>query len=158
MPFTLQYKPLIESEEKVGKTLIRPRNIYRINSYKYIDGTTKTLAGIDSTIVFVIGITPDKLLCCIKISLIKPDIFFKWLKKLFAAGKNEQDVNNAALLEELLIFDTRKGEKIFNQFVKSSPIYKKNPPIYRTYSINGIKSIEKVTIKKSVILQYLTNP
>ena len=42
MPFTLQYKPLIEGEEKIGKSLLRPRNIYRINTYKYIDGTTKT--------------------------------------------------------------------------------------------------------------------
>jgi hypothetical protein len=158
MPFTLQYKRLIEGEENISKTLIRSRNIYRINTYKYTDGVTKTLAGTDSTLVFVIGITPDKLLCCIKISLIKPDVFFKWLKKLFAAGKNEQDVNDAELLEELLIFDTKKGEKIFNQFVKPSPLYRKNPPTYRTYSITGIKNIEKVTLKKSVILQYLTNP
>jgi hypothetical protein len=157
MPFTLLYKPFIESEEGVSKTLIRPRNIYRINTYKYTNGTTKTLAGIDSTLVFVIGITPDKLLCCLKISLLKPDIFFKWLKKIFAAGKNEQDVDKAQLLEELLIFDTRKGEKIFNQFVKPSPIYRRQPPIYRTYSIKGIKNIEKVTFKKSIILQYLTN-
>lgn len=154
MPFTLQYKKFIEGEEAVGKTLIRPRNIYRINTYKYVDGTTKTLAGVDSTLVFVIGITPDKLLCCLKISLIKPDIFFKWLTKLFAAGKDEKDVDTAETLDELLVFDTRKGEKIFNQFVKTHPIYRKNPPIYRTYSIKGIKNIEKVTLKKSVILEY----
>ena len=154
MPFTLQYKKFIESEEKVAKALISPRNIYRINTYKYVDGTTKTLGGVDSALVFVIGITPDKLLCCIKINLLKPDIFFKWLTKLFAAGKDEKDVNEAEMLEELLVFDTRKGEKIFNQFVKTSPLYRKNPPIYRTYSIKGIKNIEKVTLKKSVILQY----
>lgn len=154
MPFTLQYKPLIESEEKIAKALIRPRNIYRINTYKYTDGTTKTLAGVDSTLVFVIGITPDKLLCCLKISLIKPEIFFKWLNKLFAAGKDEKDVDTAETLDELLIFDNRKGEKIFNQFVKTHPIYRKDPPIYRTYSIKGIKNIEKLNLKKSVILKY----
>jgi len=49
MPFTLQYKRLIESEEKIAKTLILPINIYIINTYKNTYGVTKTLSGTDIT-------------------------------------------------------------------------------------------------------------
>ena len=78
MPFSLQYKPFILSEESVSKSQILPRNIYKITSYQYVDGTTKTLSGTKTSIVFAIGITTDKKLTCIKISDIKPDKFFKW--------------------------------------------------------------------------------
>ena len=54
MPFALQYKSLIESETSISKTLVLPRNVYRINSYKYSDGKQKTLSGTTSTIVFVV--------------------------------------------------------------------------------------------------------
>jgi len=64
MPYSLQYKPLIESESSVSKTLVRPRNIYKINSYKYKDGNTKSLSGVETSFVFVIGITPDKVVSC----------------------------------------------------------------------------------------------
>ena len=49
MPFALQYKPLIESENKLGKALIRPGNIYRIMVYKYADGVTKSLFVINAS-------------------------------------------------------------------------------------------------------------
>ena len=103
MSFALQYKPLIESETSVSKTLVLPRNIYRINSYKYSDGKQKTLSGTTSTIVFVIGKTPDKKLSCIKISEIKPEKFFKWLEKLYIKGLTEENWTKAEKLEELLI-------------------------------------------------------
>ena len=89
MPFSLQYKPLILSEESVSKSQILPRNIYRITSYQYVDGTTKTLSGTKTSIIFAIGITPDKKLTCIKISDIKPDKFFKWLSQKTGFKFNE---------------------------------------------------------------------
>jgi hypothetical protein len=103
MPFALQYKPLIESETSVSKTLVLPRNIYRINSYKYSDGKQKTLSGTSSTLVFVIGKTPDKKLSCIKISDIKPERFFKWLTKLYIKGLTEEKWTKAEKLEDLII-------------------------------------------------------
>jgi hypothetical protein len=155
MPFALQYKPLIESETSVSKTLVLPRNIYRINSYKYADGKQKTLSGTTSTIVFVIGRTPDKKLSCIKISEIKPERFFKWLKKLYIKGLTEEAWANADKLEDLIIEADVKGSKIFNSFVKPDAVmYGDNPNIYRTYSLTGIKQIEEVKFKKDVLKSY----
>ncbi len=155
MPFALQYKPLIESETSVSKTLVLPRNVYRINSYKYSDGKQKTLSGTTSTLVFVIGRTPDKKLSCIKISDIKPEKFFDWLKKLYIKGLTEEMWNKAEKLEDLIVKADVGGNKIFNSFVKSdSIIYGDNPNIYRTYTLSGIKQIEEVKFKKDVLKSY----
>ena len=155
MSFALQYKPLIESETSVSKTLVLPRNVYRINSYKYSDGKQKTLSGTTSTIVFVVGKTTDKKLSCIKISEIKPEKFFKWLEKLYIKGLTEENWTKAEKLEELLIEADVKGSKVFNSFVKPDAIiYGDNPNIYRTYSLTGIKQIEEVKFKKDVLKSY----
>jgi hypothetical protein len=155
MPYSLQYKPLIESESSVSKTLVRPRNIYKINSYKYKDGNTKSLSGVETSFVFVIGITPDKVVSCIKLSLIKPDIFFRWLKTLIRAGLSEEALKNAESLEDIIVLDAKDGQTIFNQFVKTSRLYRQNPPTYRTYLLKNIKNIEQVTIKKDILLNLL---
>lgn len=155
MPYSLQYKPLIESESPLAKSLVRPRNIYKINSYKYKDGKTKSLAGVETSFVFVIGISPDKVVSCLKISLIKPDIFFKWLKTLIRAGLSEDELQKAESLEDIITIDAKDGQKIFNQFVKRSRLYHQNPPTYRTYLLKNIKNIEEITIKKDILLNLL---
>ena len=155
MQFSLQYKPLIESESSLSKTMIRPRNIYKINSYKYKDGVTKSLAGYETSIVFVIGISPEKVVSCLKISLIKPLLFFRWLVKLFEAGLSEEEIRKAELLEDLIVLDAKDGKKIFNQFVKRSRLYVQNPTPYRTYLLQNIKNIEEVKIKKEILLKYV---
>ena len=63
MSFVLQYKNLIESEVKLSKSQIKPRNIYRILVYEYADGERKSLAGAKSTLVFVVGIFEKQLFC-----------------------------------------------------------------------------------------------
>ena len=61
MSFVLQYKNLIESEVKLSKSQIKPRNIYRILVYEYADGDKKSLSGPKATLVFVIGIFEKQL-------------------------------------------------------------------------------------------------
>lgn len=154
MSFALQYKKFIESEIGVSKNLVSPRNIYRINVYKYADGETKSLSGQETALVFVLGVTPDKKLSCVKLSLIKPEIFFRWLKNIFIKGLSEADITSAVKLEDLLVVSDRAGKKLFSSFLKSHPIYDKDPESYRTYNLKGIKSIEEVTFKKEILAKY----
>jgi hypothetical protein len=155
MPFSKEYVPLIELEEGVSKTLIRPRNIYKINSYTYKDGKTKTLAGVETSYIFVIGVTPTKVISALKISLIKPKEFFKWLKKLYKPSLTESLITDSERLEDILILDNKDGRKIFNQFVAQSRIYNQNIPTYRTYIIKNIKNVELVKFKKEILIQYI---
>jgi hypothetical protein len=152
MPFSAQYKPFIETEEAVSKSRVLPRNIYKISSYKYIDGTQKTLSGIETAYVFVLGIY-DKKLSCIKISEIKPEKFFKWLKPSFKKGLTEDIINESQKLAELLILTDKPGKKMVNLLQQSS-LYNANPNPYRTYTISGIKQITEIRIKKDILKKY----
>ncbi len=82
MPFENLYKSYIEAEVSVGKTAIKPRNVYIVESYVYADGKQKSFSGNNTAYIFVIGISPEKVISCIKLSEIKPDKFFKWLQPL----------------------------------------------------------------------------
>ena len=155
MPFSREYIPLIELEESVSKSLIRPRNIYKINSYTYKDGKTKTLAGTETAYVFVIGISTNKTISAIKLSLIKPIQFLRWLKKLYKVGITGESITQSNNLEDILILDNKNGQKLFNQFVKPNRIYTQAVNPYRTYILKNIKSVELVKIKKEVLIHYL---
>ena len=153
MPFAPQYKILIESEKKVSKSLIKPRNIYRILVYEYADGTTKSLAGPKATLVFVIGVF-QKQLFCLKISEIRPDKFFKWLKKVFKKPLTDEDIDKAEHLMEVLVLGDKSGGKIYSSYVKPSSIAKGTINPYRTYNLSGITIVQEVKIKKQLLKQY----
>ena len=154
MAFAQQYNKIIDSEKKISKSLIRPRNIYKITSYEYADGTKKTLSGPETTLVFVFGIF-DKKLIGIKMTEIKPEEFFKWLKKLFLNNLSEEFIDSSAMFEELIIKADRGGSSIYESYVKSKTIGRTNKELYRTYTITGIKQITEVMIKKDYIKQYI---
>lgn len=138
MPFTLRYKDLIESEQSVTKSKIKAHDVYRIDSYKYADGTTKTLLGTKSALIFVLEIK-DKKVFCLKISEVEPKKFFQSLKLYFNRALTEEKFDNAKRLHEVL--------------VKSKIINKKIP--FRTYNLDGIKKVEEIYFKKEVLKSYL---
>jgi hypothetical protein len=153
MPFALQYKPLIQSEDVVAKNLIKARNIYRISQYTYADGEKKTLSGNKSSIVFVIGIADQKLYC-IKITQIKPEKFFGFVKNLFKNNATDKSVDESELFSDLIVKASRAGTKIFSVF-KNHPLYKGNANAFRTYNIKGINQIKLVNFKKEIIKDYI---
>ena len=65
MLYTRQYKTFLKPERRIPRSQIRPRNIYRITTYK--DGDPRTKQGEDARYVFAIGIVDGKL-HCIKIN------------------------------------------------------------------------------------------
>lgn len=154
MAFTQEYQKIIESEKKVSKSLIKPRNIYKITSYQYADGVTKSLSGPETAIVFVFGIYEKKLIG-IKITDVKPDDFFKWLKKLFLKNLSEKQFNDSEMLEDILELSDRSGSKIYESMVKNKKIGTTNKELYRTYFITGVKQIAQVNIKKDIIKKYI---
>ena len=143
MPYASQYLKYVEAEIPVSRTLIRPRNIYKIKSYKDVDNKTHTYAGNNSAIVFVIGIF-DKKVWCIRMTDIRPVFFWNWLTPMIKKGVvlNEK----IKKLEDLLVSDTKNGKKIFGNFVKGKKVYNLEPAVFRTYNLPGINSVEELKI------------
>ena len=154
MPFSQLYKPLIQSERSVSKTLIKPRNIYKIQSYEYADGTQKSFIGIHTAYVFVIGIY-DKKVNCIKISEVRPQIFTAWFKTVLRKRLNAKTIDESQMLSEIVVRGNFTGNSFFQPKVKPTQIYKQPIPIYRTYILQNIKQIKEINLKKQYIKDLL---
>lgn len=147
MPYTSKYKPFIKKETKVSKGLVEPRNLYRITSYEYADGTTKSLVGEKSSLIFVTGIY-DKKLSCIKINELKPEKFFEWVSKLKKRGIKEEELSESKMFSEYIILSDKGGQKLYEAYVKPSPLLKSaGKPVYRTYNLSGINNIYQIQLK-----------
>jgi len=153
MPFSLQYKPFIEKEDPISKILLRPKNIYKIVYYQYADGVAQTLSGPKTAYVFVIGIY-DKKLICLKISEMRPDKFFLWLKTIFQKSLTNERIDESKRLDEITIRSDRNGNSLFSRYVKGKAIVTQGKNPYRTYNMDGIRQISEITISKDTLKEY----
>lgn len=139
MAFTRQYKEFLKPEVRVSKSLIKPRNIYRISTYSGGDPITKQ--GEDARYVFVIGKVGDKI-HCIKLNEIKPIDFTQFIGKL--RDKRIPLSENQMLHLFLKKFAT-DGNSLFETYVKNnSKIYSKSLGNYRTYFIDKIVNVWEI--------------
>ena len=139
MAFTRQYKEFLKPEVRVSKSLIKPRNIYRISTYSGGDPITKQ--GDDARYVFVIGKVGDKI-HCIKLNEIKPIDFTQFIGKL--RDKIIPLTENQMVHLFLKKFAT-DGNSLFETYVKNnSKIYSKSLGNYRTYFIDKIVNVWEI--------------
>ena len=153
MPFSLQYRPFIEKEDSISKILIRPKNVYKIVYYEYADGVAKTLSGPKTAYVFVIGIY-DKKLVCLKISEMRPDKFFLWLKTIFQKSLTDKRIDESKRLDEITIRSDRNGSTLYSRYISGKAIITQTKNPYRTYNMDGIRQISEVVIKKDTLKEY----
>ena len=151
MPYAAQYLQYVEAEIPVSRTLIRPRNIYRIKNYKDVEGKTHTYNGNNSAIVFVLGIA-DKKVWAVRMTDIRPVFFWNWMKPMFRPGLIVND--KIKRLEDMLIKDTRNGKKIFENFVKTKQIYSLKPEVFRTYELAGVNTISELKMDLNFLKSY----
>jgi hypothetical protein len=145
-----RFVPYILENKAVGKSKLRGRNLYKINSYTYSDGEMKTLSGSTTTLIFCLGIY-DKKLIGIKISEMQPSRFFIWLKSVLKKGLKAEDFDKYTKLEDLCIESDLRGTQIFSSKVKNRAIYKMETELYRTYNMSGIKSVEEINFSPEIL-------
>lgn len=159
--FNNLYKPYIESEERVTRRFIKPLEIYRISTYKYADGTLESLAGPKSALIFTIGVVETKdLLHCIKLSEIRPDFFFKFLKKLKNKSLTSDKIDETEFLYDMMLEygSDKTGKVLWERTISKMTEFKTLKRIadpYRTYDLNGIRYIQRVNFKKDVLKRIL---
>ena len=148
--YSVEYKKYIESEIRSSKSMLEPGNLYRISSYDYSDGETRSLAGINSSIIFVFGIY-EKKLNCLKLNEVKTDKFKTWLQTILKQGLKSEDIDSMKTLDEIIIPTDRAGNRLFESKIKGKSIYTNDPRPYRTYTIDGLKYIQEIKLKKDFI-------
>lgn len=151
MPYAAQYKKYFEKEFQAPKNRLKPKNFYKIVSYEYADGHKATFAGPKATLVFLVGISPDQKLDCIKISEVRPEKFFNWFKRLVKPSTNcaqIKDFYEKQKFEKILIEDTKIGRGVFSK-LKTDSVYTQSPDTYRTYNLKGIKQIKYIYLNEN---------
>lgn len=151
--FSKGYKKFIEKEKRISRAMISPNNVYRISTYKYSDGETRTLRGLDETLIFVTGVY-KKTIYGLKLSKIRPTIFFEWGKKIV----QEKEVLKEDT--ELISFSTLSpplditGDRFYKAYIKNSAVLKKPQIPFRSYKLGGIKYVSEVYFKKNILESY----
>ena len=140
------YKKLVDTEIRTSVSRARPRKIYKILSYEYADGHVESYSGANACYVFVLGRYDGKMYC-LKMTHIKPQVFFGWLKTVIIKNLKKEQIVSKRWLETMIPKSDRGGSKLFNNSVKGKPIYDKDPSPFRTYILKNIKQILWVELK-----------
>jgi hypothetical protein len=129
---------------------MRVRKLYKIISYEYADGDTKQFRGSNAVLIFTLGIFRKKVYC-LKVTDIKPDKFFRWLKTIMYKNLKESDFDNLKWLENLTPKADKAGTKLYGSSVKGKSIMKETPAPFRTYILPNIKQVAWCEFKMEAI-------
>ena len=146
MAFTRQYKTFLRPERRVPRSQIRPRNIYRITTYR--GGEPATKGGEDVRYIFVIGIVGNKV-HAIKLNPIKPIDFTNFIGKL---RDKRIPIGSDQSLELLLKKFSKDGNALFESYIKNNTkLYSRSLGNYRTYILNSIVNVYEIRFEESFL-------
>ena len=139
MGYTRQYKQFLKPEKRVAKSLIKPRNIYRLTTYKGGDPVTKS--GENARYIFVIGIIDGKV-HSLKLNNIRPVDFTNFISKL---RDKRIPLGSDKMLYLFLKKFTKDGKSLFETYVKNNKkIYSPSLKNYRTYFLKNIQNVYEI--------------
>ena len=146
MSHTREYKAFLKPERRIPRSLIRPRNIYRITTYKGGDPITKS--GDAARYVFVVGIVDGKA-HCIKLNDIRPVDFTNFINKL---RDKRIPIGSDQALELLLKRFSKDGKGLFESYIKNnSKVYSKSLGNYRTYKLESIQNVYEIRFEQDFL-------
>ena len=146
MAYTRQYKSFLRPERRVPRSQIRPRNIYRITTYRGGDPPTK--GGEEARYIFVIGIVDNKI-HAIKLNPIKPIDFNIFINKL---RDKRIPIGSDQSLELLLKKFSKDGSSLFESYIKNnSKLYSRSLANYRTYILNSIVNVYEIRFEEDFL-------
>ena len=153
MAFTRQYKTFLRPERRVPRSQIRPRNIYRITTYRGGDPSTKS--GEDARYIFVIGIVGHKV-HAIKLNPIRPIDFTNFIGKL---RDKRIPIGSDQALELLLKKFSKDGNALFESYIKNNTkLYSRSLGNYRTYILSSIVNVYEIRFEQDVLRKLFGEP
>ena len=144
--YTRQYTKFLRPEKRIPRSEIRPRNIYRIVTYK--GGEPPNKQGEDARYVFALGIIDGKL-HCIKINNIVPLHFTQLVGSL---RDKRLPLSSDLKLEMMLKKYNRDGSSLFTSKIKNNPrVYSRKLANYRTYTLKNITNVFEIRFEQEVL-------
>lgn len=144
--FIYQWKPYIKTTRRVSKSDIKPRNIYKIQTYRYSDGVVRSKLGVETNMLFVVG-NHLREIHGIRLNEIQFNHFTNWSHKFAKHDLMESisDSVEAIQFNQLIKEFNSNGRDFFMKHVKNtSTIYSNTLDSYRTYKLENIIYIQEM--------------
>lgn len=163
--YTSKWTAIISYKEPISVAGLQPGNFYKINSYKYADGTTRALSGPKTSYIFLLGkftSGKDVLLSAVKLNRVNPEWFFADLRLALRFNPltadeidrvEEETQNDTTTFSRLLKRFPKDGRPIFNIIKGKRRIYEGN---YREYKVRSVLSAEYVEVSSDYLKSILT--
>lgn len=156
MNFASLYTSFIRDSKRTTINSLETNKIYRLKSYEYQGGKVESFSGQNTVLIFVFGIY-EKEVHALKLNLINPDVFFRWMKRSSKRRVTEKMLNESDL-KSLLKRSEESGQAFFKSRIKGNAVYKIEPRAYRTYKLFNIKNIEEVYLKRAKLESIFGSP
>jgi hypothetical protein len=143
-----QWKPYIKKSVRVAKTDIKPRNIYKIQTYRYSDGVVRRRLGLETHLLFVIGIHLYEI-HAIRLNSIQFTHFTNWSHRFAKQDLVESisDTIDTISFRDLIVEFNDNGREFFTKYVRNSPtIYSEKLDPYRTYKMRNIIYAQEILL------------
>lgn len=156
--FTKQWENIITQFKPISHGMMKAGNFYKVVVYKYaVDGKTRTLTGLSTSYIFLIGRFVDKQVRfpAIKLKHVNPENFFDALKPAMRLPISEDEILDSVNLEEfrmLLRKFPADGSPLYEILKRKPLVYKDN---YREYKMTSIKSVDLITIDMEYLKEKL---
>lgn len=142
MSYTAEYKQLLRNSRTISKSNIKPRNMYKIQTYSGSDPAST------ERYVFVIGIVDDNL-HCLKLNEIPSKSFISFLHNII---DKRIDITENTILSDITKKYKSNGSDLFEKHIKNdSKIYSKQIQSYRVYKIDKIRTITQVFFEQGLL-------
>jgi hypothetical protein len=134
-----QYSPYIQKYVRASRQNMTPLNIYKIQTYRYADGVVRRKLGLETSLIFSVGIYLKELYC-IRLNEIKPAQFFTWSNRIFNRDSLNEIKDETISFRSVIKEFNENGRDLFLNHIKpSSVVYKnQNKQNFRTYLIKNI--------------------
>lgn len=137
--YLTQYTPYIKKFIRISRQNIEPLNIYKVQTYRYVDGVVRSKTGLETSLIFPLGIY-NKELYAVRLNEIKPLDFFNWSFKIVNRDSINSITDSVTPFRPIIKEFNRDGRALFMGYVKSSSVMytKNNKESFRTYRIENI--------------------
>jgi hypothetical protein len=150
-----QYNPYIKKYIRTSKDKIEPMNVYKIQTYRYVDGVVRSKTALDVSLVFVVGIHLKELYC-VRLNGIKPTDFLGWGRKILNKDILPTINEETTPLKPIMNEFSRGGKDLFLTHIKSSSVMYggRNSSAFRTYKSEGVIYAQQALFNTDKLKQF----
>jgi hypothetical protein len=134
-----QYTPYIKKYVRASRQNMTPLNIYKIQTYRYADGVVRKKLGLETSLIFSVGIYLKELYC-VRLNEVKPTEFFTWSMRIFNKDSLNEIKDDVISFRSIIKEFNENGRELFLSHIKTSSVMytKQNKQNFRTYTISNI--------------------